>query len=162
MMKRSAEFSRCGEYRYLLWREWDKDKPVAMCIGLNPSTANAEKDDPTITRLIGDLTQLGFGTLYMCNLYALISSKPARLFEVADALGNNDEWLTRTSKYVNEIIFCWGAFKNIDYRSKVVAAMFPQGKCFGKSKDGRPLHPLALMYAGVKREDVKLFSYGKI
>jgi len=158
-MKKSAEFSRCGNYRYLLWREWDKEKPIAMCIGLNPSTANSENNDATISRLIRDLAQLGFGSFYMCNLYALISSKPAKLFQVADPLGKNDEWLIRTSKIANEIIFCWGSFKNIDYRARKVSEMFPDGKCFGKNKDGKPMHPLALMYGGVKKEDIKLYSY---
>jgi hypothetical protein len=49
--KRGAEFSPCGKYRYALWRIWDFKKPLAMFIGLNPSTADASKDDPTIKRV---------------------------------------------------------------------------------------------------------------
>lgn len=78
-MLRSAEFSECGKYRYLLRREWSiTQRPSVMCIGLNPSNANAEKDDPTIRILVKTLDHLGFGELKMCNLYALISSKPSK------------------------------------------------------------------------------------
>ncbi len=73
-MIRLAKFSDCGQYRYWLLRAWDESKPEAMCIGLNPSTANSEKDDATIRILCDAMGQLGFGGFYMCNLYALIQS----------------------------------------------------------------------------------------
>ena len=64
-----AEFSQCGKYRYKLWRIWNPEMPLAMCIGLNPSTANAEKDDHTIRILRDVLRQIGFGGFYMMNLF---------------------------------------------------------------------------------------------
>lgn len=163
---KSAEFSECGKYRYLLKRDWSLvQAPSVMCIGLNPSTAGQldkngeEKDDPTITMLIKTLSNLGFGDLKMCNLYALISSKPDKLFSVPDALGLNDEWLQTTSYGVQEIVFCWGSFKNIDYRAKKVINMFPDAKCFGKNSDGTPMHPMSFMWQGIKMEDRKLIKY---
>ena len=50
--KKGADFSNNGKHRYRLWRIWDETKPYALCIGLNPSTANSEKNDPTINILI--------------------------------------------------------------------------------------------------------------
>ena len=47
-----AEFSKCGKYRYKLWRIWDRKLKLAMCIGLNPSKANSNKNDATINILI--------------------------------------------------------------------------------------------------------------
>lgn len=47
-----AEFSKCGKYRYKLWRIWDNTKPLAMCIGLNPSTANAYDNDQLLGNYI--------------------------------------------------------------------------------------------------------------
>ena len=56
-----AIFSEERNYRYVLWRIWDKTKPKAMIIGLNPSTANENADDPTIRRLKSIMRYNGFG-----------------------------------------------------------------------------------------------------
>lgn len=163
-MIRSSEFSDCGKYRYLLSRDWSEGK-IVMCIGLNPSTAGRknkkgiEEDDPTISRLCKTLEHLGFGGLRMCNLYALISSKPEKLFQVPNALGENDAWLQTTAFGVQEIIFCWGSFKNIEHRAKKVMEMFPSAKCFGKNLNGTPIHPMAMMYAGIKPSEATLIKF---
>ena len=47
-----AILSACGRYRYLLSRRWG-DGPELGVVMLNPSTANASQDDPTIRRLYG-------------------------------------------------------------------------------------------------------------
>jgi len=59
MMLREAKFSEDGRNRYWLSRIWDVNKPCIAFIGLNPSTANAEKDDPTIRRVISFATKWG-------------------------------------------------------------------------------------------------------
>jgi len=155
-MEKSAIFSEDGKYRYLLTRDWSEGKK-AMCIGLNPSNANTTKDDPTIGILIRTLKALGYGGLRMVNLYALVSSKPEKLFEVSDAQGHNDAWLQTTAYGCQEIIFCWGQFKKISYRAKKVKDMFPDARCFGKNKDGSPLHPMAIMWQGLTID--KLIPY---
>lgn len=159
IMIKDAEFSDCGKYRYLLTRIWDDKKPYAMCIGLNPSNADSEKDDPTIRNLCAHLNKLGFGGLKMCNLYALISPKPDILFSVPDPLKNNDLWIESTAHTVQEIIFCWGSFKNIEYRAKQMINLFPSAKCFGRNKNGAPWHPLAMMYLGIRAGKSKLVNY---
>lgn len=147
-MTKSAHFSECGKYRYLLSRDWSEGK-IAMCIGLNPSNANATRNDPTINILIGTLKKLGFGGLRMVNLYAWISSKPSKLFEVPDPQGLNDAWLQTTAFTCQEIIFCWGSFKNIEHRAKKITQMFPSAKCFGKNSNKTPIHPMAIMWQGL-------------
>lgn len=159
---KSAEFSECGKYRYILRRDWGFiEAPIAMCIGLNPSRADSVKDDPTIRILIDSLNHLGYRGLRMLNLYSLISPQPRKLFEVPDAIGLTDQWLQTTAHGCQEIIFCWGNFKGIDYRAKKVREMFPSAKCFGKNKDGSPLHPMGIMWQGIKKQDLKLIPYGK-
>ena len=64
-----AEFSKCGKYRYKLFRIWNRELPLVMAIGLNPSTANANKNDQTINYLILMLTKLGYGGFYMMNCW---------------------------------------------------------------------------------------------
>ena len=48
-----AVISRCGLYRYSLIREWDPMKKWCGWIMLNPSTADASTDDPTVRRCMG-------------------------------------------------------------------------------------------------------------
>jgi hypothetical protein len=158
-MIKSAEFSECGKYRYLLTRIWNDELPYAMCIGLNPSKAGSEKDDPTIARLTSTLQYLNYGGLKMVNLFGLISSKPSALTECPDPLKDNEKWIATTAFTVQDIIFCWGSFKQAAYMAKKVIHTYPDGKCFGKSKDGSPWHPLAMMYAGIQTNQAKLVKY---
>lgn len=155
-----AEFSRDGKYRYKLWRIWDKTLPLVMCIGLNPSTANADKNDPTINNLIAMLSTLGFGGFYMTNLFALISSKPEALLTCEDPLGDNDAKLKEVAMACEVVIACWGSFKQADERIKQVLPMFPNAKCFGWNKNGTPFHPLAMMYKGLVKNP-QLYQYLK-
>lgn len=143
-----AEFSPCGKYRYKLWRIWDEELPKVMCIGLNPSNANASKNDPTISNLIKMLTILGYGGFYMMNLFAWISSKPEALLTCADPQGENETKLSEVEALCADVIVCWGNFKQAENRIKEVLPRYPNAKCFGKTKSGKPLHPLAMMYNG--------------
>lgn len=164
-MDKGSHFSDDGKYRYQLWRIWEGNRKVAMCIGLNPSTAGSkkqdgtEKDDATITRLISSLKGLGYGGFYMVNLYAYITPHPEKLFSVPNALGDNDIWIANTSLITQEQIFCWGAFKSIEYRAKRMMQLFPDAMCFGKNADGSPWHPRALMYKGYKGDEASLTRF---
>lgn len=145
-----AEFSKDGKYRYKLWRIWNSDLPIAMCIGLNPSKANVEKNDPTIGILKRMLAKLGYGGFYMTNLYAFISSKPKDLLTCEDPLGENENKLKEVEVLCQDVIACWGSFKQARERIKQVQPNYPELKCFGTNKDGTPFHPLALMYNGTQ------------
>ena len=59
-----------GNYRYLLWREWDSQSKTVSFIMLNPSRADAEINDPTITRCINFARSWGYGRLEIVNLFA--------------------------------------------------------------------------------------------
>lgn len=147
---KGAEFSECGKYRYKLWRIWNPDLPLVMCIGLNPSTANADTDDQTIGNLRRILTALGYGGFYMMNCWPFITSKPELLQIDSDSDFKNSLKLLAVAYITSEVIFAWGTFKIIKERGrdKELITMFPNAKCFGKNKDGSPMHPLALMYNG--------------
>jgi hypothetical protein len=70
-MKRKTIFSAGRHYRYVLWREWEAaNMEYAMFIGLNPSTADEVRDDPTIRRCAGYARRWGYGALCMTNLFA--------------------------------------------------------------------------------------------
>lgn len=140
---KSADFSECGRYRYVLRRIWDDNLPRVMCIGLNPSTANAQDDDPTIRNLVKFLAGCGYGGLMMMNLFALVSSSPEDLRMCPDPVKDNDRWLQEIGAGSKEVIFCWGSFPQGEWRIKKVEGMFPAALCLGKTAKGKPLHPLA-------------------
>lgn len=67
-----ANISACDRYSYSLERVWDKGgyKNLCLFIMLNPSTADAHIDDPTIRRCIGFAKSWGYGGILVGNLYA--------------------------------------------------------------------------------------------
>src|ERR1700684_272716 len=78
-MEREAVISDCGKYRYLLRRAWDHTKPRVLFVMLNPSTADASIDDPTIRACIRLCKAHGFGSFEVVNLYAWRSTDPQAL-----------------------------------------------------------------------------------
>lgn len=156
-----AMFSDDGKRRLFLWRMWNKTKPTALVIGLNPSTANETIDDATINILVHSLIELGFGGFKMVNIFTLISPSPeilltpeATKFETEDLGVVFGQALT-----CQEIIFGWGRFPEAKDRAKKIIAMFPDAKCFGVCKDGSPWHPRALHYNGLKADQVMLYKF---
>ena len=116
---------------------------MAMVVGLNPSTADAEDDDPTISALKRLLEPLGYGGVYMTNLFAWISSEPNDLRAQPNPVGDNDEWLDIIRGKCLHVVFAWGSFKQAEYRVKKIMQRFPDGYIFGLTTNGKPLHPLA-------------------
>ncbi len=90
----TAEFSEDGRYRYYLTRRWDNGRYPIIFALLNPSTATAETDDPTIRRCIGYARKWGYGGLIVVNLFALRSPNPETLYTLDDPVGpeNKEYW----------------------------------------------------------------------
>jgi hypothetical protein len=89
-----AAFSPCGRYRWWLERRWDGQRPRLLFIGLNPSRADGQRDDPTLRRLRGFAQAWGFGGLEVLNLFSRISPSPAVLRRSPEPVGAlNDAWL---------------------------------------------------------------------
>lgn len=137
-----ASFSPDRKYRYELHRIWDTSKPIVMFIGLNPSTANEERTDPTITRVRHFAKTWGQGGFYMMNLFGLVSTDPDVVIGHEDPVGNNDRWLQTISDRCEHVIFAWGNFKIAEERAEQVIKMFPEALCLIKNKNGTPRHPL--------------------
>ena len=89
-----AAFSACGRYRWWLWRQWHRQRPLLLFVGLNPSRADGARDDATLRRLVGFARQWDYGALLVLNLFACISPSPALLRRAADPVGaETDAWL---------------------------------------------------------------------
>lgn len=137
-----AVFSDNRKYRYALWRIWDKEKPLLMFIGLNPSTANESQPDPTIIRVEKFTFDWGYGGFYMMNLFSFVTAYPEELTNPNANNAENDSWLYNIAKTCKTIIYCWGDFKVATERSKQVLQMFPDGFALVINKNGTPRHPL--------------------
>ena len=139
-----AEFSECRNYRYSLWRIWDKSKPLVMFIGLNPSKAGEFNDDPTIRRVKSIAKNLGYGGVYMMNCFAYIRTDPKLLKINPMSKGWNDNMLTVTASKCADVIFAWGNFEIVKTTGRDIELieMFPNAKALQINKNGSPKHPL--------------------
>ena len=155
-----AEFSECQKYRYVLWRKWEWQGYAnqVMFIGLNPSTADEIQDDPTIRRCIRFAKDWGYGGLIMMNAYAYRATDPKVMMAAPDPVGpGNDEAFGYRRSQVGMIVAAWGT-KCSDEREKRLFQVINQPiYCLGKTKAGKPKHPLYLR-ADTKAE---LFWYPK-
>jgi len=141
--RRRAALSRCGTYRYALWREWDEQRPTVLFIALNPSTADHRRDDPTIRRCMRFACDWGFGRLVVANLFAYRTSEPARLRAAAAPVGpRNDRWLARLSSDAALVLAAWGTHGDYLGRAELVRSRIRGLHCLGTTMGGLPRHPL--------------------
>jgi hypothetical protein len=144
----TATISKCGQYRYALTRPGDvaAQRGPAVFIMLNPSTADAQLDDPTIRRCRGFARAWGSSGLEVVNLYALRSTDPSDLWLHADPVGpQNDKWLLRTARAAGEVVCAWGMNAKAERVAEVARMLMEKGvrlKCLGVTKSGAPRHPL--------------------
>lgn len=139
---RNAVFSACGRYRWSLHRWWAPG-PTVLWVMLNPSTADACRDDPTIRRCIGFSHRWGFGGLAVVNLFGLRSTDPAALLVDDDPVGaDNDTVLEQLVMQVSLVVAAWGAHPISRTRAALVRPMLGGACCLGLTRDGQPRHPL--------------------
>lgn len=145
-VKMTAEFSENKVYRYFLSREWDSRGKKVAFVGLNPSTADEFKDDPTIRRCIDFSKKLGGGSLWMVNLFAYRSTDPSKIRLVEDPVGpENDYWISKVASSADFIIAAWG--NNGDFLSRdkdVVSLVGCEVYALRITSKGMPSHPLYL------------------
>lgn len=147
-----AIFSPCGTYRYLLQRFWHARLESLCMVMLNPSTADAEKDDPTVARCVERARRLGFGSLEVVNIFALRSTDPKALYRHEDPVGpENDEQIVISARTCNMTICAWGTHGALRERGKRVLQLLRHAGvkpyALRVSAKGHPCHPLYLPYS---------------
>lgn len=146
--KSAAVFSPCRGYRYALSREWGEGTKLVV-IGLNPSTADAHTDDPTIRRCTGFARRWGFSGLVMLNLFAYRATEPRAMKAAADPIGPvNDTVLTLYATPDRMVVAAWGIHGVYRGRQAEVRHMMSE-QCvalhhLGLTAGGFPKHPLYL------------------
>lgn len=144
-LSQKAHFSRCKKYRYSLERRWHGGSGKVLFIGLNPSTADNKKDDPTIRRCTGFAKSWGFGAMEIVNLFAFRATFPADLKREAEPIGPaNDRWLRRAFNNADLKIACWGSDGSYLDRSCQVRRRYGDLYCLKLNRSLQPAHPLYL------------------
>jgi len=160
-MTSAAIISPCGQYRYTLHRHipsvlrWVKP---CLFVMLNPSTADATKDDPTIRRCIGFAKREGCTGLTVVNLFALRATDPAELGKHADPFGpDNAKYLAEqimAHMQIGLIVAAWGSnpMARRDQLAELIkdepigvlkmALRNAGALCLGMTAEGHPRHPL--------------------
>ena len=145
LIKSDAVFSIDRVYRYGLWRIWNDTLPKVLFIGLNPSTADEVKNDPTIRRCIGYAKDWGYGGYIMGNIFGFRSTDPKIMKATNDPIGpENNAWLLKLHDEADLTIGAWGNHGKFMDRGMEVMDLISDLKCLKITDQGFPYHPLYL------------------
>lgn len=150
-----AVFSDCGRYRYVLTRG-APDAARVLWVMLNPSTADATRDDPTIRRCRGFAREWSCQAIAVVNLFAWRATDPrdltAALADGHNIVGpDNARHIAAAARAetTQRIVVGWGvAHRRARERGLDVHAMLRRARpdieveCLGMTNDGSPRHPL--------------------
>ena len=163
-MNGGAVLSACGRYRYRLWRHLPASLVLTargcVCwVMLNPSTADASKDDPTLRKCMGFSERWGYTELQVVNLFAWRSTEPrGLLYTQGSPVGaDNAEHIDVAMGRAERVVLAWGrpepglrlmVSQRADEVRRHIAAMGRalEVGCLGRAQDGSPRHPLMLAY----------------
>ena len=150
----SAVFSGCQQFRFRLTRTLGPSKRIANFIQLNPSTADAEKNDPTIRRDIGFARLWDCGELIVSNLFAFRATEPWDMRRATDPIGpGNNDYLIGAASRAHEsggvVVAAWGTHGGYRDQDRYVMSMLVQTlgipvQCLGTTVEGFPRHTLYL------------------
>lgn len=140
-------------YRYFLERRWGPG-PAVCFIMLNPSTADADVDDPTIRKCVGFAKFWGYEAILIVNLFAFRATDPNDLYEYDGHLVGplNSIYIERAVISSDYVVAAWGTKGSYREADKLVEAQVTQDlgrsmHCLKLSKAGHPWHPLYVPYA---------------
>ena len=152
-MNYSAIFDTSREYRYVLERRWNDELRVISFIGLNPSTADEQQDDPTIRRCMGFAKLWGYGTVLVGNIFAIRSTDPSYLKRALQTVvgEENDYYLLKIAKASDMIVIAWGEGGKLSGRGNEVLKLLTNFQLWslGVNASGHPKHPLYIASATI-------------
>jgi hypothetical protein len=156
-----------GDCRYELRRIWDESLPLLVVCMLNPSTADHEKNDPTILTLIHFAKLWGFGGLYVVNLHGLRTPSPAEMMRSGPQLAigdSNKGFLIDAIGYAKQhgrsILAAWGnhggCFGMDEWFVRECGHRGVDLVCLGTTDSGQPKHPMARGHHRIPRDQQPL------
>ncbi|MGY3690193.1 hypothetical protein ACVIGA_000273 [Bradyrhizobium sp. USDA 3240] len=144
-------------YRPMLTRKWVNlftagtrlPNNFVLWIGMNPSVADANVDDPTMNKVIDFSMEWGFDGLAMMNVCDYRATEPAALLKpgVAPRSKGNLPLIRDTAKQAARIVCAWGNLHRnlVHFAVDAEDALLRDGHemwCLGLNKGGTPKHPL--------------------
>lgn len=143
-----ARFSPDRRHRYSLWRATGtRGSRTVVFVMLNPSVADADDNDPTVTRVVNYAKEWGYARLVVVNLFSRITSYPKELGALADlADDETDRVLLAECGAADLVVAAWGRHGGKHRRDSAVLRLLAENgirlHVLGFTKSGRPLHPL--------------------
>lgn len=148
-----ADFSADGRYRPLM-RRWLGDAfpdRYLLFIGMNPSTADAEVNDPTCAREWTFTRREGFSAMVKANVGDYRATDPKMLLQpgVVASSPDNLPTIRTAARGAAKVILCHGKLNKAlaPAGEALVTALIADGHdlwCFGTNADGSAKHPLYL------------------
>lgn len=149
-LKAEAMFSPCRKYRYFLMRKWGSGNRIINWLLWNPSIADSDQLDPTLTRCLKRSVEMGFDSMFVTNLFALVSTDPKGLKAVTDPVGcRNDDAILCAAALADMTVCGWGANAAAVKRSESIVEMLTKRRdlyALQLTRDGHPRHPLYVGY----------------
>lgn len=153
--------SPCGNYRYALWRNWDKTRVAAMFILLNPHVDGKGKNSPIVDKCIKYAKRWGYGGVIICNLYAYITDDLRELANVDNPHGlDNYQYISQMVKYSGIVVAGWGGLYPTINKLQEIRNLVGPLHYLQLDKMGIPKHPLTLSKS-LKPLRFKLTQYTK-
>ena len=143
----AAGISECGCYRYWLTRTWNPRRATLCWVLLNPSTADADRDDPTIRRCQGFARSWGYGGIVVVNLFAYRATDCRALSAAGDPVGPGNDRVLRRRTARHGVVVGWGNQGELRGRAAQVLELLRGRRilCLGTTLAGQPRHPLYVL-----------------
>jgi hypothetical protein len=152
MIAKFSTISEDGVYRYRLTRTWLPSKEQLVICMLNPSTADAKQDDPTIRKCLWFAGSWSYGGIDVVNLCAYRATKPAELFEKMrqrfDVVGPENLMQLKQAFIGRDVLCAWGdgalrLNKNhVEFVKQLLHERAKRLYCLNVTARGNPSHPL--------------------
>ncbi len=146
-----ANVSEDALYRYWLSRQIGPGTRTLGLIGVNPSIADARRDDQTIRKGVGFAARLKCDWLYMLNICAFRATDVRELKSARDPMGpSNRDCVLTILRRCDIVIAAWGRTLKLPndaaraFASELLA--LPNVMVLGFNDDGSPKHPLFVPY----------------
>ena len=110
-IKGEAIFNETRTHRFVLKRTWNKAKPQATVIMLNPCDADSVICDTTTFLVVNNVAKLEeFGGVTIVNLFSLLTSKLSFKWYPDEDLNlpENDDYIKKAVEESSKVILAWG------------------------------------------------------